>query len=177
MIASGINKKSISAILSVFVSIIFLFLLLIIVIKGTDYSGISFNEISFITVPYTDIILSELFIGSLGAIMDVAITMSSSISELVEKDPKITIRALKKSGKEIGKDIMSTMINVLFFTYLCSGLPIFVLAMRNGFSIYNYISTSFSLELARFLVGAIGIVMTIPIASIISIKIFKRKVS
>lgn len=55
--------------------------------------------------------------------MDVAITISSSISELIQK---IIIYLLKfeKSAREIGKDIMSTMSNVLFFTYLCSGLPI-----------------------------------------------------
>lgn len=145
-IASGVNRKSFCAILSVFIAIIFLFLMLIIIIKITDYSGINFNEISFINVPYLDIIMPELFIGALGAIMDVAITMSSSISELIEKDPNISIKALNKSGKEIGKDIMSTMVNVLFFTYLCSGLPIFVLAIRNGLSMYNYVSTNFSLD-------------------------------
>ena len=77
-------------------------------------------------------------------------------------------------AKEIGKDIMSTMSNVLFFTYLCAGLPIFVLALRNGFTIFNYITTNFSLELSRFLVGSIGIVLTIPISAFISIKLMKR---
>ena len=114
--------------------------------------------------------------------MDVAITMAAAISELVEKDKNISIKNLKKSSKQIGKDIMSTMTNVLFFTYLCGGLPIFVLAIRNGFSVYNYISTNFSLELTRFLVGSIGIVMTIPIATFTCIrmirnseKMFKKK--
>lgn len=173
-IASGISKKSISAVASVFASLVVIIILLFIVIKTTNYSGINFNEMSFLMVPVTDVFLPELFIGSLGAIMDVAITMSSSISELIEKNNKISIKELNKSGKEIGKDIMSTMINVLFFTYLCSGLPVFVLALRNGFTMYNYITTNFSLELSRFLVGSIGIVITIPISIFISIKIFKR---
>ena len=68
---------------------------------------------------------------------------------------------------------MSTMSNVLFFTYLAASLPIFVLAIRNGYSLNNYIRNSFSLEISRFLVGSIGIVMTIPISTFISIKIFK----
>ncbi len=173
-IANGINKKSMVAILSTFVSMTVLFILTFVLIKCIDYSGINFNEISFITVPYADVILPGLFIGALGAVMDVAITIASSIGELIEKDSKISAKALNKSGKEIGKDIMSTMINVLFFTYLCSGLPVFVLAIRNGFSIFNYISTNFSLELTRFLVGSIGIVMTIPISIFIAIKILKK---
>ena len=173
-IAGGINKKTISAIVSVVTSTIIILMGLLIIVKVTNYKGINFNELSFLTVQVEDIILPELLIGMLGASMDVSITMSSAIDELIEKDKNISVKNLKKSSKQIGKDIMSTMTNVLFFTYLCSGLPIFVLATRNGFSIYNYITTNFSLELTRFLVGSIGIIMTIPIATFISIRVFKR---
>lgn len=173
-LAGGKNRKTYTAIISTLVSITTLFIISILVIKFTDYKGINFNEIGFLTVPFKDVIIAELMIGGLGAIMDVSITMSSSISELIEKDDKISNSSLKKSGKDIGKDIMSTMINVLFFTYLCSGLPVFVLAFRNGFSFYNYITTNFSLELARFLVGSIGILLTIPISQFITIKYLRR---
>lgn len=176
ILSSGLNKKTLSAIISVIICTIIMLILLVVVIKTTNYKGINFNELSFLTVPLEDIIIPELLIGSVGAIMDVAITISSSISELIDKNKKITNKSLSKSAKEIGKDIMSTMSNVLFFTYLCAGLPVFVLALRNGFSFYNYISTNFSLELSRFLVGSIGIVMTIPISSFISIRIMKRGV-
>lgn len=174
VLASGVNKKTLSAILSVISSTIIIVILLLITVKLTNYKGINFNEISFLTVPLEDVILPELLIGSIGAIMDVAITISSSISELIEKDKRISIKRLNKSAKEIGKDIMSTMSNVLFFTYLCAGLPIFVLALRNGFTMHNYITTNFSLELSRFLVGSIGIVLTIPISAFISIRLMKR---
>lgn len=173
-IVGGINKKTVSAIVSVFTSVIILLILVLIVVTFTKYDGINFNELSYLTVPPEDIIIPELLIGSLGAIMDVAITMSSSINELIEKDKNISIKNLTISSKQIGKDIMSTMTNVLFFTYILSGLPIFILAIRNGFGFYNYISSSFSLELTRFLVGSIGIVMSIPFSTFISIKIFKR---
>lgn len=173
-IAGGINKKTMSSILSVITCVFILLIGMFIIIKFTNYNGINFNELSFLTVPVEDIILPELLIGGLGAIMDVAITISASISELIEKDKNISVKNLTKSSKEIGKDIMSTMSNVLFFTYLCGGLPIFVLAVRNGFSPLNYISTNFSLELTRFLIGSIGIIMTIPISTYISIKLFRR---
>lgn len=173
-IAGGINKKTTSAITSVILSTTILLIMVLVITSTTNYSGINFNELSFLTVDPEDIIIPELLIGSLGAIMDVSITISSAISELIEKDKNISVKNLRKSSKQIGKDIMSTMSNVLFFTYLCSGLPVFVLALRNGFSIYNYITTNFSLELTRFLVGSIGIVMTIPIATMVSIHIFRR---
>ncbi len=173
-LASGINKKTIAAIISVITSTITMLILLVIVVKTTNYKGINFNEISFLTVPLEDIIIPELLIGTVGAVMDVAITISSSIAELIEKNKRISIKSLNKSAKEIGKDIMSTMTNVLFFTYLCAELPIFVLALRNGFSMFNYITTNITLELSRFLVGSIGIIMTIPLSAFVSIKLMKR---
>ena len=176
LIASGKNKMSFSAIISVFISITILFIMTFSIAKLSNYRGISFNGMSFITVPVLDVFLAEVMIGGLGAIMDVSITMSSSVNELLVKDKTITNKALIKSGREIGKDIMGTMINVLFFNYLCSGLPIFVLALRNGFSLYNYISTNFTLEATRFLVGSIGIVITIPIGLFVAVKMLKEGV-
>lgn len=174
IITSGFNKMTISAIISSIISIIVMLVLMLIVVYTTKYKGINFNEIAFLTVPLEDVVLPELLLGTTGAIMDVAITISSSIRELIEKDSNISKENLLKSSKEIGKDIMSTMSNVLFFTYLCAGLPIFVLALRNGFSMYNYISTNFTLELTRFLTGSIGIILTIPVAARVSVKLMKR---
>ena len=176
ILASGFNMKTLSAIISVIISTLVMLIIIVIIVNFTGYKGINFNELSFLTVPIEDIILPELLIGTTGAIMDVAITISSSISELIQKDNNISVKNLQKSAREIGKDIMSTMSNVLFFTYLCSGLPIFVLALRNGFSMYNYISTNFTLELTRFLIGSIGIVLTIPVSAHTSIKLMKRGV-
>ncbi len=176
LLASGANKKTLSAVISVMISSIVMLSLLMIVVKITDYKGINFNELSFLTVPAEDIILPELLIGSVGAVMDVAITISSAMAELIEKNRDISEKQLNKSAKEIGKDIMGTMSNVLFFTYLCAGLPVFVLAIRNGFLLKNYISSNFSLELSRFLAGSIGIVITIPISAFVSVRIMKRGV-
>lgn len=175
LISSGKNKKTMCAIISTIVSTLILLIISLITIKLTNYKGTNFNELSFLIVPFEDVFICEIMIGGLGAIMDVAITISSSICELIEKDNNITRTSLIKSGKEIGKDIMGTMMNVLFFTYLCSGLPIFVLALRNGYSISNYINNNFNLEITRFLTGSIGIVITIPISLFIAIKLFKGR--
>ena len=174
LLSSGKNKKTLSAIISTIVSIIILILITSIITKITNYDGINLNNFEFLTVPINDIFLTELLISGLGAIMDVAITITSPLKEIIDKNPKIKKKDLKKSGLNIGKDIMGTMVNVLFFTYLCSGLPLFVLALRNGFTLSNYINTYFSLEITRFLVGSIGLILTIPITIYITTKIFKR---
>lgn len=92
ILASGFNKKTLSAIISVIVSTLVMLITIVIIINFTGYKGINFNELSFLTVPIEDIILPELLIGSTGAIMDVAITISASISELIQKDNNISVK-------------------------------------------------------------------------------------
>jgi uncharacterized membrane protein len=107
--------------------------------------------------------------------MDVAITMSSSIFGLYEKNNHISIKALKASGMEIGKDVMGTMTNILFFAYISGSIPMLILYMKNGSPLGFTLSMNLSLELARALAGGIGIVLTIPIGLYISIFLVNRK--
>jgi uncharacterized membrane protein len=119
--------------------------------------------------------MAGLFIGSLGAVMDVAITMSSSIFGLYEKDHNISVKALKTSGMEIGKDIMGTMTNILFFVYISGSIPMLILYLKNNSPLIFTLSMNLSLEMARALAGGIGIVMTIPIGLYTTIFFVNRK--
>ena len=65
-----------------------------------------------------DIFWTDIMLTGLGAIMDVAVTISAATGEIVRKNPDVSLRKLIHSGREIGYDIMGTMINVLPF---CSG--------------------------------------------------------
>ena len=173
--ASGFNLKTFISILSVFLCSTLLFILIGLIALITGFKGVNFNILSYLTVPPEEIFITGLIVGGLGAIMDVSITIVSSIFELFHTNPKITNQQIINSSREIGKDIMPTMINVLFFTYFCGGLPLFVLAIRNGFSIYNYLTTFYTLEITRFLCGGIGICLTIPISVYLTIFIYRRR--
>lgn len=174
LLTNGFHKKTYISIFSVFLSFTILILLTLLITQITDYQGISFNEIGFLTVPVTDVLICELLIGGLGAIMDIAITITSATNELIEKNPNISKKDLRVSLSNIGSDVMGTMVNVLFFTYFCGGLPIFVLAIRNGYTIFNFFRANFSIELSRFLIGSIGILLTIPTTILLSTNFYKR---
>lgn len=174
IITNGFKKKTYAGILSVITSVLVLSLITTIVILITKYQGVSFTGMEFLTIPAEQAFIASIILGGLGAIMDVCITISSTFAELIEKDRNISIKALIKSGREVGKDIMGTMINVIFFTYLSSGLPTFVLAIRNGYSVSNYLQTNYTLEITRFLIGALGIVIAIPISIYICGKVLSR---
>ncbi|WP_264806910.1 YibE/F family protein [Cytobacillus sp. NCCP-133] len=175
LLVNGFNDKTYAAIIATLLGTFSSLLVTYLVIELTSGNGLRYEEIQFITRPYQMVFLAGLFIGSLGAVMDVAITMSSSIFSLYEKNHSIPVKALKHSGLEIGKDIMGTMTNILFFAYISGSIPLLVLYIKNGSPLGFSLNMNLSLELARAMAGGIGIVLTIPIGLYVSIFFVNRK--
>ena len=105
--------------------------------------------------------------------MDVSVSMSATLNELIVKDPNISYKQLFRSGREVGHDIMGTMTNVLLFTYICGLIPLVLIEMKNGISLITIIKLHIPFEISRFLIGGIGIVISIPISLGVSILLFK----
>lgn len=175
LLVNGFNEKTYAAIIATLLGTFVSLLITYLVMWLTSENGLRYEEMQFISRPYKMVFIAGLLIGSLGAVMDVAITMSSSIFWLYEKNNEISIKALKTSGLEIGKDIMGTMTNILFFAYLSGTIPMIILYLMNSSALGFTLSMNLSLELARALAGGIGIVLTIPIGLYISIFFVNRK--
>jgi uncharacterized membrane protein len=175
MIVCGRNRKSISAIVGTLAGTFVSMLIAGIVIKINNWSGVHFEEMDFLTQPPETIFFIELMIGTLGAIMDIAISISSAVKELYDKNPNVERKVIIKSSREIGQDIMGTMANTLVFAYLSGSIPTILLFLRNGVPITYIISINLTLEYMRAIVGSIGIVLSVPITMYTSILILKAQ--
>ncbi|AKN31824.1 membrane protein [Clostridium carboxidivorans P7] len=173
-IVCGTNKKTLSAVLGTIAGTLLSMLIAVFVIQLNHWNGIKFEEMEFLTHPPEQIFYIEILIGTLGSIMDIAISISSSIKELCDKNPNIESKVLINSGKEIGKDIMGTMTNTLVFAYISGSIPLILLLLKNNFSFFYIISINLSLEFVRALTGSIGIILSIPITIYISVILFKN---
>ena len=174
LLTSGFNKKTLSAIVSTLISVTIVMIIFKIVVHFSD--GIDYSAFEYVLNPddLHKIFTLQLMIGGLGAIMDVSISMAASMGELIVKDNNISVKKLIKSGREIGYDIMGTMINVLLFTYICGAIPIIIFKMKNGFNMISYLTLHMPFEIYRFLIGSIGILISIPIAQFISVLLLKK---
>lgn len=175
LLVNGRNEKTYAAIITTLLGTFSALLITYIVMVLTSESGLRYEAMDFLTRPYRVVFMAGLLVGSLGAVMDVAITMSSSIFELYENDNNIRDKALKRSGLDIGKDIMGTMTSILFFAYVSGSIPMIILYLKNATALNFALNLNLSLELARALAGGIGIVLTIPIGLYISIFFVNRK--
>lgn len=164
LIVCGVSRKTLSSIVSTFICTFVTMLIAILIIKMRNWSGVHFEEMEFLTHPPESIFIIELLIGTLGGIMDIAISISASLNEIYNKNLDIDKKELIASGKEVGKGIMGTMTNTLVFAYVSGSIPIILLLMSNGYSISYIININLSLEIIRALVGSIGIVLSIPIS-------------
>ncbi|SCP98347.1 YibE/F family protein [Anaerobium acetethylicum] len=166
---NGFSRKTLAAVLSTILSVTTTMAIFMVVMNNSREIDFAYMEYLIMPGDARAIFLSGILIGGLGSIMDIAITMSSAINEIQRKNPSVTVKALFSSGRTIGDDIMGTMINVLLFTYVCGGIPMTILLLKNDIPPANIISVYMPYEIYRFLIGSIGILLAIPVSLVISI--------
>jgi len=115
------------------------------------------------------IIFAAIILGALGAIMDVAMSLASSLYELRLNAEKPSFKLLMQSGMEIGKDMMGTMSNTLVLAYIGSSLSVVLLLIaynNNLVELFN--KEMIVVEILQTLVGSMAILFTIPLTSLIA---------
>lgn len=167
LLVTGWHRRTLVTIMSTLIGTFLAIGIMALVIYATGGQGIKYETMSFLTLPPKDIFLASVLIGSLGAIMDVAITIASGMHEILQRTPDISMKRWSLAGRHIGQDIMGTMTNILLFSYLSGSLPMFLIYLKNENTITYSISMNWSLEVARAITGGIGIVLTIPITIIL----------
>ena len=110
-----------------------------------------------------------IIISSLGAVMDVGMSIASVVFEIHKKAPGLSKIELFKSGMNVGKDIMGTMANTLILAFTGASLSIMILLMAYNMPYFRAINLNVvSTEIIQGLSGSIGLVLTVPITSIVS---------
>lgn len=175
LLVGGNKEKTYVAILATLIGTFVSLLIAYAVIQLTDGAGLHYESMEFVTIPHQQIFMAEILVGALGAVMDVAITLTSSMYELYERNKAISLKALTAAGRKIGGDIMGAMTNILLFAYVSGTIPMILLYLKNNSPLIYTFSVNLSLELARALTGSIGIVLTIPITLYLSRLFIYRK--
>lgn len=120
------------------------------------------------------IVFAATTIGSMGAVMDVAMSLASSLKEVYDNAKENSFKKTVRSGLVIGRDMMGTMANTLVLAYIGSSLA-FLLYMMG----YNYDSViiryeQISIAVIQAVVGSLGILVTIPFTAIVCGLVYNR---
>lgn len=119
--------------------------------------------------------LSQIIIGSLGAIIDVSVTVTAAGTEIVNRTENISLKELIASVRNVADDITGTMINIILLTNIAAMLPIFMVSLPNDIRFTTVLRYDGYFDIVRILMGIIGILISIPISIIVSSMFFKQR--
>lgn len=178
-LVGGFNSKSSSAIIGTSISLIFAGALSMLAIYFAHLTGFAGEENMFLytarpDLSFTGILSASMIISALGALMDTAVSIASTVNEIYETDKTLSIQQLFKSGMNVGRDIIGTMSNTLILVYLGSSLPLVLLSSNidmNKFFNLNQVAT----EILSALTGSIAILFCVPITAIIAAYLIKKQ--
>ncbi len=129
-----------------------------------------------ITLNVRGLLVSGIIIASLGAVMDVAMSIASSVNELSEVDPTLSRGRLFKSGMNIGRDMIGTMTNTLILAFVGSSLNLIIIMFAAGMQPYQLINNDDTLmEVIRGIAGSLGLVLAVPLTALIASTMSRRK--
>ena len=120
------------------------------------------------------LLFTSILIASLGAVMDVSMSIASSMQEILTANPRLTKRELFKSGLTVGKDITGTMSNTLILAFAGSSLPLVMMIWGYGMSFKQFINIPrIVIEIMHGISGSIGIIAAVPCTALVALFILK----
>lgn len=177
----GFNSKSTSAVIGAVLSLIFAGILSFVTMFTAHLTGFAEENYMFLYTAHPEldfiaITISTMVLATLGAVMDVAMSISSTINEIHQIDETKTIKELFFSGMNVGRDIIGTMANTLILVYMGGSLPLILLA--NNIDLQKFINLNQVVtEIASALIGSIAIVICVPFTAFVASQLIKQKKS
>jgi len=123
-----------------------------------------------------DLLVGGILIAALGAVNDVAMSISSAMSEPVAVNPDLTRRELLKSGMNIGRDMVGTMTNTLILALVGGSFVEILYYSSLDLSFYELMSTTyFPIELMQAVASSIGVILAVPLSVVLGMIFFAHR--
>ena len=120
-----------------------------------------------------DLLVGGILLAALGAVNDVAMSISSAMNELIAVNPSLTRRQLFKSGMNIGRDMVGTMTNTLILALVGGSFAMIIYYTSMEPSWVQLMSTTFlSVEMVQALSSSIGVILAVPFSVVIGMLLF-----
>ena len=179
ILLDGINKKTFSAAVGTLLGVVIASLFAAVSGAVSHISGFQTNEAEELLLIGTDhgmhirgLFTAGIIIASLGAVMDVAMSIASAVHELHEVNGEMSAMDLFRSGMNIGRDAMGTMANTLILAFAGSSFTLLLLIYYYNIPFTQLINTDLvAREVIQGISGSIGIVLTVPIVAFLSARV------
>lgn len=184
-IISGFNVKALCAGIGCICGVLCSGIIVLFMERFLNMTGLLEDESVYLVQLYPDnpinlkaIIFAMIIVGAVGAVMDVSMSISSSLYELRIKSPTIQPKELMRSGFTIGRDMMGTMANTLVLAYIGSSLTCVLLLVAYNANLQQVLNKEVIVsEILQALAGSMGMLLTLPLTSAVCAAIYYQKPS
>ena len=122
------------------------------------------------------LLFSGLLISSLGAVMDVTMSIASSMGEIYAQNPSMTRRELFRAGMHVGRDMMGTDSNTLILAFAGGSVSMLLLDYAYDLPYYQIInSNNIGIAVMQGLSGSFGVVLSVPVTVVLATALYTAR--
>lgn len=175
----GVNWSTTAALIGTFSAAVVTMLLGIGFSDAAYLTGIGSEDAAMIaaslpSVALRGLMLAGLMIGALGALTDITIVQAAVVRELAHTDETLRTRELYQRGMRVGTDHVGSLVNTLVLAYTGAALPVLVLLSQSDFGFARVVNLELiATEVVHTLVGSIGLILAVPVTTLIAAVMFK----
>lgn len=174
-ITHGFNRTTTAAIFGMILTVGITGLAAYYAVDAAHLSGYDSEESMFLnldtrgTINMVGLLFGGIMIGLLGVLYDIAIGQATAIEELFRAGKQLTRREVYKRGIRIGREHIGALVNTLAIAYVGASLPLLLLMQNSTTGILFIINSEiFATEIVRILIGSIGLILAVPITTLIA---------
>ncbi len=176
LLLNGWGPKSVSAMLGTILGVVIAGLVAAAAGSLVHISGLSTEEAETLLLVSSrthlhvpELLFAGILIASLGAVMDVSISVASAMQEVYLSNREIGAKRLFLSGLNVGRDMMGTMSTTLILAFTGTSLNAIILIYSYNVSYYQLINMNMvGIELIQALSGSLSVILTVPIVAFIA---------
>jgi len=181
-ITHGFNKVTTSAVIGMVATIIVTGLLAYISIHGAKLTGFASEESVYLnmdtggSINFAGLLLGGIIIGLLGVLYDAAIGQAVAVDELHHVGPHLPRTVIFKRALRIGREHIGALVNILAIAYVGASLPLLLLFYQSSADFSLTINREiFATEIVRTMVGSIGLILAVPLTTLIAVFLLMKK--
>ncbi len=177
----GFNRRSAIAYAGTIIAVVLTGVLAYVFVHVARLSGFASEEALYLNLgtggelDLAGLLLAAIIIGALGVLDDIAVTQVAVVRELYEADETLTKKQAYAKAMRVGKEHVGALVNTLVLAYTGAALPFLLLFSQSASGFTAIINREiFATEIIRTLVGSIGLVLTVPIATLLAVWFLKK---
>lgn len=182
-VTHGFNRTTSAAVLGMIITVVITGIGAYYVVHAANLSGYSSEEATYLSlntrgmISMVGLLFGGIMIGLLGVLYDSAIGQAVAIEELFRAGRHLTRKEVYKRGIRIGREHIGALVNTLAIAYVGASLPLLLLIQKSTVgTLFILNSEIFATEIVRILIGSIGLILAVPITTLIASYMLHGKV-